>query len=101
MALDNHWALKYFLKYFPEYAKNEFYITGESYGGVYIPTLAARIMDDKTFNFKVSNQVFMGGFAVPMLAGRIMDTMFYFNKRYGALQRDLRDFHYMFHTYIL
>jgi len=39
--------------HFPEYSKNEFFLTGESYGGIYVPTLAARIVDDKDFNFKV------------------------------------------------
>ena len=53
VADDNHAALKYFLKGFPEFAKNEFYITGESYGGIYVPTLSARIVDDSAFNFKV------------------------------------------------
>lgn len=54
-ALDNHMALRYFIMHFPEYAQNEFFITGESYGGIYVPTLAARIVDDSDFNFKVAD----------------------------------------------
>ena len=46
-------AVKYFLKNYPEYAKNDFYITGESYGGVYVPTLAVKVMQDSQINFKV------------------------------------------------
>ena len=53
VSLDNFWALKYFIMKFPEFSKNEFFITGESYGGIYVPTLSARIVDDKDFNFKV------------------------------------------------
>ena len=33
-----------FFKQHPEYAKNNFYITGESYAGHYIPALASRVL---------------------------------------------------------
>ena len=52
--MDNKWAIKYFLTHFPEYKDNEFFITGESYGGIYVPTLANGIMMDKDINFKVN-----------------------------------------------
>jgi cathepsin A (carboxypeptidase C) len=35
----------FFTTKFPELQKNEFYITGESYAGVYIPTLTKEILD--------------------------------------------------------
>ena len=31
-------------KYVQEYVNNSFYVTGESYGGVYVPTLVHRIL---------------------------------------------------------
>mmetsp|Transcript_36242 Transcript_36242/g.79110 ORF Transcript_36242/g.79110 Transcript_36242/m.79110 type:complete len:467 (+) Transcript_36242:46-1446(+) len=43
-ADDNRNAVADFFKKFPEYVKNPFYITGESYGGIYVPTLAEAIM---------------------------------------------------------
>ena len=52
-AMDNYMAIKYFLKNFPEYARNDFYLTGESYGGIYIPTLALNVIQDSQINFKV------------------------------------------------
>lgn len=53
-AEDNHAALVDFMNHWPEYADNDFYVTGESYAGVYVPTLSARLMNDPLFNFKVS-----------------------------------------------
>tara|TARA_B110000208_G_scaffold14306_1_gene17371 strand:+ start:82 stop:1770 length:1689 start_codon:yes stop_codon:yes gene_type:complete len=44
-AVDNHHALQVFFDGFPEYSSNEFFITGESYAGVYCPTLAEQIME--------------------------------------------------------
>jgi carboxypeptidase C (cathepsin A) len=43
-AADNLIALELFFKdKFPEYATNPFYVSGESYGGVYVPTLSLKI----------------------------------------------------------
>jgi serine carboxypeptidase-like clade 1 len=44
-ALNNHAALvTFFTQKFPEYAQNPFYISGESYAGIYVPTLAWEVM---------------------------------------------------------
>lgn len=37
-------AVQAFYKMFPEFVNNEFFITGESYAGVYVPTLAEAIL---------------------------------------------------------
>ncbi|XP_062853569.1 lysosomal protective protein [Trichomycterus rosablanca] len=52
VAINNYLALKEFFRLFPEYSKNEFFLTGESYGGIYIPTLAEVVMEDSAINLQ-------------------------------------------------
>jgi len=48
-AEENWNALQaFFTTEFPQYASNDFYVTGESYAGTYIPTLVQRILDKQT-----------------------------------------------------
>lgn len=42
-STDNFAALQSFYKKFPDMTKNELYISGESYGGIYVPYFAIRI----------------------------------------------------------
>eukprot|EP00979_Chaetoceros_neogracilis_P018661 scaffold10961_cov256-Chaetoceros_neogracile.AAC.1 len=42
----------FFSNKFPELAENQFFITGESYAGVYIPTLTKEILDHTDINLK-------------------------------------------------
>ena len=52
-AQINYLALEDFFKKFPQFSKNPFYITGESYAGVYIPMLAVEMFSrNSTINFK-------------------------------------------------
>jgi len=43
-ATENRAAVEDFFSKFPEYKENQFWITGESYAGVYVPTLAEAIL---------------------------------------------------------
>ncbi|XP_038693672.1 serine carboxypeptidase-like 20 [Tripterygium wilfordii] len=43
-AIDTHTFLVKWFKLYPEFVNNSFYIAGESYAGVYIPTLAVEII---------------------------------------------------------
>lgn len=52
-AINNHEALKSFFLKFPYLMENDFYIAGESYGGMYIPTLSSLIVQTQyPRNFK-------------------------------------------------
>lgn len=54
VSYDNYVALQHFFEKFPQFKKNDFYITGESYGGIYIPTLSVRVLTGPAkINFKV------------------------------------------------
>lgn len=44
-AQDNYALIQGFMSRFPEYTKNDLYISSESYGGHYMPTLAKEIVD--------------------------------------------------------
>jgi len=43
VASDMHEALVQFFKLFPEMARSDFYVTGESYAGKYVPAIAHKI----------------------------------------------------------
>ncbi|XP_042900298.1 lysosomal protective protein [Parasteatoda tepidariorum] len=52
-SYDNYVALQNFFEKFPQFKSNDFYITGESYGGIYIPTLSVRVLTGPAkINFK-------------------------------------------------
>ncbi|XP_061162902.1 lysosomal protective protein-like [Saccostrea echinata] len=80
VSLYNYMALKDFFRKFPELTKNEFFITGESYGGIYVPTLSQRVIKDPSINFQ--------GFAVGNGIsdyGMNTDSLVYFAYNHGLI----------------
>jgi len=61
-AIDNYNLIQAFLVRFPEYSKNSLYISSESYGGHYMPTLAKQIVDSN--KIAGNNVLNFKGFAV-------------------------------------
>jgi carboxypeptidase C (cathepsin A) len=58
-SLNSYTALQTFFAKNPCWKEKELYLTGESYGGIYIPTLARRIVNDAA-----TNDIQLKGFAV-------------------------------------
>ncbi|KAM9061114.1 lysosomal protective protein-like [Sarcophilus harrisii] len=53
VAADNYQALQSFFAKFPNFTSNDFYVFGESYAGVYVPSLSAQIVKGPaSINFK-------------------------------------------------
>jgi cathepsin A (carboxypeptidase C) len=51
-AEQNYNALMEFFKKYPKYVNHDFFISGESYGGVYVPTLARQVMKNQTIKLQ-------------------------------------------------
>lgn len=58
---DLHTALVQFFKLFPELRENPFFVTGESYGGKYVPALSHAIKD---YNIKAEVKINLQGLAM-------------------------------------
>ncbi|XP_038558293.1 cathepsin A-like [Micropterus salmoides] len=85
VADDNYKALQSFFAKFPDFTKNEFFIFGESYGGIYAPTLSLRVATrDAKINFK--------GFAVGNGLSSFAfndQSLIYFGYYHGLFGEDL------------
>ncbi|KAJ9169841.1 hypothetical protein P3X46_017990 [Hevea brasiliensis] len=90
-ALDSHIFLLRWFELYPEYLSNPFFISGESYAGVYVPTLAYEVVKGidtgvkPILNFKgylvgngVTDEKFDGNALVPFAHGMglISDDLF-------------------------
>lgn len=81
-ASENLMALKSFMQKFPQYRNRPLYLTGESYAGVYLPTLAVLVDQDPEFNLK--------GVAIGngyLDAGKLSDSLLFFAYYHGFIGR--------------
>lgn len=85
VAQDNYKALQNFFSKFPNFSQNKFFIFGESYGGIYAPTLSLLVATGKAkINFK--------GFAVGngLSSFNLNDqSLIYFGYYHGLFGEDL------------
>ncbi|XP_055010735.1 cathepsin A-like isoform X2 [Boleophthalmus pectinirostris] len=85
VAEDNYKALQSFFSKFPNFTTNEFFIIGESYGGIYVPTLSLLVATGKAkINFK--------GFAVGNGLGSFAlndQSLIYFGYFHGLFGENL------------
>ncbi len=57
-------ALNDFFEKYPQFIENEFYLTGESYAGVYLPLLAVKILNDQRSKIKLKGLSIGNGYLV-------------------------------------
>ena len=62
-AWNNYHALLAFYTKFPELRKRPLYLTGESYAGIYIPSMARKILENR-HSLRIPNSIPLKGFAV-------------------------------------
>ncbi|KAF5406238.1 Carboxypeptidase [Paragonimus heterotremus] len=85
-SLNNYHALLSFFEKFPAYKNRDFFIFGESYAGVYVPTLAVRILENPT------SGVNLKGIAVgnPLTSFKLNDnSLIYFLYYHGLVDESL------------
>ncbi|GMI59051.1 hypothetical protein ScalyP_jg3042 [Parmales sp. scaly parma] len=63
-SANNLAAMKAFYEKFPELKSKSLYLSGESYAGVYIPTMARAIVEDNDANSDASTKINLKGLAV-------------------------------------
>ncbi|XP_068594978.1 cathepsin A-like [Brachionichthys hirsutus] len=85
VADDNYRALQAFFAKFPKFAQNEFFIFGESYGGIYVPTLSLLVAQGPA---KVNLKGFAVGNAISSFALNDQ-TLIYFGYYHGLFGEDL------------
>lgn len=82
-SYNNLQAIKSFFIKFPQFKRNDFYLSGESYAGVYIPTLSIRLLNETSINYK--------GFAIGngyLDQVKLGNSKVFFSYYHGLIDRD-------------
>ncbi|TMS32976.1 hypothetical protein L596_000761 [Steinernema carpocapsae] len=86
-SLENYEAVKLFYQEFPQFRNHSTFIMGESYGGVYVPTLTARIVEgQKEFPINLKGMALGNGY----VNGKMnIDTALRFAYGHGLVDEQL------------
>lgn len=76
-AKDAYALLSLFFHQFPEYAKQDFHIAGESYGGHYVPAIATEILSHENRNINIKSALVGNGLSDTL-------TQYAYYKPYGC-----------------
>jgi len=95
-AQDNYAFLLNWFQAYPEYANNQFFVAGESYAGIYVPTLVEQIMNGNQggMNPKINLEGFMvgngcTGYDVGSCSNAGTEILFYFLGGHALFTQDL------------
>lgn len=82
-AKENYYSLKSFMKKFPQYKQRPLYITGESYAGVYLPTLGV-LLEPETEELNFKGVAIGNGY---LDAGKLSNSLAFFSYHYGFMDK--------------
>lgn len=89
-SAENYAALKMFYSIFPAYRNSELYVGGESYAGVYVPSLVKRILDgNNTYPVNIKGMYIGNGFLDKNLN---TDTLVEYGYMHGIMSEHDWDF---------
>lgn len=82
VASDNHEAIKHFFLKFPQFKANPFFVTGESYAGIYVPTLSVQILRNSP-DINLQGYAIGNGYLDQEKLGNSLILFGYFHGLYG------------------
>ncbi|XP_076148092.1 lysosomal protective protein isoform X1 [Alosa pseudoharengus] len=92
VADDNYLALQSFFTKFPNFTENDFFIFGESYGGIYAPTLSLRVATEGAIKLNFRGFAVGNGLSSFALNDQSLVYFGYYHGLFGEdLWRDLND----------